>query len=516
MTVKERRSLYRNWVTYTGAFVFIAGVALVLTSIAFEFSIRKPGPYAGIISYVIFPNIALIGLVVAGIGMWREARRRRRVGTTESLPFPRLDLNDPVQRRRFAIAGFVIPVLFIVFAFSSYNAFLLTESVPFCGNVCHTQMEPEMTAYQNSPHARVDCVACHVGDGTGAYVHSKLAGINQLIGVTFNSYERPIQTPLKGLRPARETCEKCHWPKKFWGSTLYQRPHFRYDETNTPEQITLLIKTGGGEGNFDSGIHWHMVVENEVQYVAEDDRLQEIPWVKVSRKDGSSVEYFRTDKRVEPSTLATMKRRTMDCMDCHNRPSHNFLTPDVAVDSALSRNVISATLPWVKTIAVNTLSRDFLTSEAAHDAIRKDVLAFYDEKYPDLAKARASDIEGVVAGVTAIFDRNVFPKMGVSWKTYPTNIGHRNSAGCFRCHDGRHVSADGKVLTHECKACHTEPKRGPLGGMGDINTVTEKDWHPWQLPQKYLEIKEHANVLCHECHIAGRKPKTECNECHSH
>jgi len=516
VTAKDRRSLYRNWVTYAGGFIFVMGLALVLTSVAFQYSIRKPGPYAGIISYVIFPNIAAGGGVLAVLGMVLEARRRKREGTTEARPFPRLDLNDPVQRRRFLIVGFIVPIVAVVFTFTGYNAFLLTESVAFCGTVCHTQMSPEYTAYQNSPHARVDCVACHVGDGAGPYVHSKLAGMMQLWGVISGSYDRPIPTPVKGLRPARETCEKCHWPKKFWGSTLYQRPHFRYDEENTPEQITLLIKTGGGEGNFDSGIHWHMVVQNEVQYVAEDAQLQEIPWVKIKRADGSTTEYWRSERKVEPSRLATMNHRTMDCMDCHNRPSHNFQTPDLAVDSALSRNLMSPTLPFLKTLGVNTLSKDFATSEAAHDTIRKDVLAFYADKYPEIAKARARDIDTAVDSLTAIFDRNVFPAMGVSWKTYPTNIGHRNSPGCFRCHDGRHVASDGRVLTHECKACHTEPKRGPLAGMGEVLSASEKDWHPWQLPQKYLEIKEHKNVLCHECHIAGRKPKTECNECHSH
>jgi hypothetical protein len=377
-------------------------------------------------------------------------------------------------------------------------------------------MGPEMTAYTDSPHARVPCVACHVGDGAGHYVASKLNGMKQLAGVLFNSYDRPIPSPVKALRPARETCERCHWPKKFWGSTLYQRPLFRYDEVNTAEQITLLVKTGGGEGSFDAGIHWHMVVDNAVDYVADDAQLQQIPWVRIRRSDGKITEYFRSDKPIDSARVATMQLHRMDCIDCHNRPSHSFQTPDVAVDNALSRNVMSPTLPWVKTLGVNTLSRAFSTSEAAHAGIRNDVLAFYADKYPDLATARGADIERVVTGLTAIFDRNVFPNMDVSWKTYPNNIGHRNSPGCFRCHDGRHVAADGSVITHECKACHTEPKRGPLGGMGEVMVAGDKDWHPWQLPQKYLEIKQHANVLCHECHVAGRKPKTECNECHGH
>jgi hypothetical protein len=377
-------------------------------------------------------------------------------------------------------------------------------------------MGPELTAYEDSPHARVDCVDCHVGGGAEPYMKAKLAGIAQLWGVVSGSYDRPIPAPVKGLRPARETCEKCHWPSKFWGSQLYQRPLFLYNEANTPQQISMLIRTGGGAGNFDSGIHWHMLINNEIEYVAQDAQLQQIPWVKIHRPDGTTTEFWRAEKKLDPAALATMKRHTMDCMDCHNRPSHLFLTPDVAVDSALARHVISPTLPWLKTLAVNALSTDFPTSEAAHESIRKQITSFYAEKYPDVTAARGADVEEAVKGVNAIFDRNAFPQMNVSWKSYPINIGHRNSPGCFRCHDGQHVSDDGKVISHDCNICHTLPKRGPLAGIGDEVTTPEREWHPWEMPKKYLEIDAHKHVMCDECHVSGRKPKTECNDCHNH
>ena len=516
MAPKRTRSyLYRNPISYAGGLFVGVGTLLILLSMLMELSIKTPGPYFGILSYIVFPGIVLFGVMLFLLGMRQESLRRRRAGTTEARPYPALDLNDPIHRKRFVIVGGALATLFLFLTFAVYNGIQVTESVTFCGSTCHTPMQPEMTAYQHSPHARVACVECHVGSGAGWYIHAKVNGLRQLAGVVFNTYDRPIPTPVKGLRPARDTCEACHWPAKRWGSQLYQRPHFRYDESSTPEQISMLVKTGGGEGAYGAGIHWHMAIGNQTVFVAEDSHLQEIPWVKVTRTDGSSVEYFRTEKKVDSATLATMTKHTMDCMDCHNRPAHNFDTPDIAVDRALAASVMSPTLPWVKSLAVETLSKEYATRDQAHDGMRKAVTAFYAEKYPDVSAARGTDITKLADALETIYDGSVFPEMKVSWATYPSNLGHRNSAGCFRCHDGKHVSPEGKTLISECKACHTMPQRGPQSGMGEAMATTEKDWHPWQTPEKHLAIEKHKNILCHECHLAGRKPKTECNECHS-
>lgn len=513
---RASRALYRNWLTYAGGLLVVIGLVLMLMGVLFQVFNRHPSPYSGIITFVIFPGIIVLGLTVVLGGMWHESRRRRRLHTTEARPFPALDLNEPGQRRIFSLVAVAGSVLFAVFAVAGYNGYLLTESVGFCGSTCHTQMGPEMTAYQHAPHARVACVACHVGEGAGHYVASKLNGVKQLAGVVFNTYDRPIPTPIKGLRPARETCDECHWPARRWGTQLYQRPHFRYDENSTPEQIVMLMKTGGGEGAYGSGIHWHMAIQNEVTFVSDDDHLQSIPWVRVKRPDGTVTDYTRTEKPVDPSVLATLPKHTMDCMDCHNRPAHTFQTPDIAIDRALAAGIVSPTLPWVKLLSVDSLSKEYPTRAAAHDGMKKDVLAFYAQKYPDVATARAADIAQLVRGLDDIYDSNVFPEMRVSWKTYPSNIGHRNSPGCFRCHDGKHVSPEGKVLVSECTTCHTEPQRGPPTAIGETMTKIEKDWHPWQIPEKYVSVEQHKEVQCYECHLMGRRPKTECNECHSH
>lgn len=276
MAAKQAHTgLYRNWVSYLGGVIAVVGVLLVILFLLLELSLKQPSPYIGIFTFVLFPGMIVAGILMALIGMRFEAKRRVRVGATEALPYPAVDLNDPKHRKRFGIAIVVGTLFAVIFAFTGYNGFLLTESVEFCGKTCHV-MKPELTAYMQSSHARVRCVDCHVGEGAGWYVHSKLSGARQLFAVTFGTYDRPIPTPVENLRPARETCERCHWPEKFVQAQLYQRPHFRYDEKNTPEQITLLVKTGGG-GENGGGIHWHMFIKNTVTYVAEDRHHQEMP-----------------------------------------------------------------------------------------------------------------------------------------------------------------------------------------------------------------------------------------------
>ncbi len=505
------KSLYRNTVSYFGGLIVAAAFILIIFSLILEFSIRQPSPYLGIFTYMVFPAILTFGALVFLYGMRRESLRRRKMAEPEALPYPRLDLNDPVQRKRFAywsIGGMLGAILLGVL---SYNAFLFTESVTFCGKVCHTIMQPEYTAYQYSPHARVACVDCHVGSGASWYVKSKMSGVRQVFAAVFHTYPTPIPVPIKNLRPARETCERCHWPKKFYGAQLVQIPHFRYDKDNTAEEISLLVKTGGGDTALGAraGIHWHMIIDNTVAFRAIDQHQEKIPWIQVKHDDGSVETFVDKDYKLTEKQIDALPKHTMDCIDCHNRPTHIFPAPGPGVDNAMAVGLIDPSLPWIKKVAVDALVKDYPSRAVARKDLEQTIADYYKKNYPDVYKTKLKAVEAAGKATANIYDRTVFPAMKVNWKTYAMNIGHRNWPGCFRCHDGRHVSTKtGKPLTHSCTACHTMPQRGPLVPLGTVMPASTENWHPWELKGK------HAQILCSRCHAAGYRPPETCAGCH--
>ncbi len=507
----SRGGLYRNAVSFFGALISCGSLLLIVFALALDYSFKRPSPYLGIFTYMVFPTFFAVGAAVFLYGMRREGIRRLRSGSDVALPYPRLDLNDPIHRKRFTYVAFGGTAVAILMTFVTYNAFLYTESVSFCGTLCHTVMQPEYTAYLASPHARVACVDCHVGHGAAWYVKAKISGVRQVLAVVTNSYPTPIPQPIENLRPARETCEECHWPAKFFGTQLMQIPHFRYNEENSAEQISLGVKTGGGSSSLGgtAGIHWHMIIKNRVSYTATDRQKQEIPYVEVRDASGKLENvYTSLDYKGTKEQLKTLRMDLMDCMDCHNRPTHIFPPPDSAVDRAMTTGLIQRTLPWAKKVVVDALVRDYPTREKAREGLKKEIEGFYREKYPSIFQSRKADVDNAVETAIGIYDRSVFPDMKVNWKTYATNIGHRNWPGCFRCHDGRHVSEKGKVLSMECTECHTMPKRGPLLPLGSVSTESKMPWHPITL------VGKHARILCNRCHSAGYRPPSECAECH--
>jgi hypothetical protein len=507
----RRGGLYRNVISLVGVLISAGSILLIIFALALEYSLKRHSPYIGIFTYMLFPTFFGLGAVVFLYGMRHESLRRRGAGSEDALAYPLVDLNIPRHRKRFIYIVLGGTFLSVFMAFVTYNAFLYSESVPFCGTLCHTVMKPEYTSYLASPHARVACVDCHVGHGASWYVKAKISGLRQVLAVMTKSYPTPLPTPIENLRPARETCEECHWPDKFFGTQLMQNPHFRYNEANTAEQISLGVKTGGGSSTLGgtAGIHWHMIIKNRVSYIATDRQKQEIPYLEVRDAQGNLEEtYTSLDYKGSKEQLATLPKDVMDCMDCHNRPTHIYFPPDTAVDRAMTTGLIPRTLPWAKKVVVDALVREYPTAQKAHEGLTADIEGFYRQKYPAVFQARKADVDKTVAQAIAIFDRSVFPDMKVNWKTYTSNIGHRNWPGCFRCHDNRHVSKKGKVLSMGCTECHTMPERGPLMPLGNVSTGSRVPWHPVELQGK------HARILCNQCHSAGYRPPTECAECH--
>jgi hypothetical protein len=501
----SRRGLYRNVVSYFGGLVMV-GSAILIVATTVGMALAPPSPYLGIVAYLLLPGVLFAGLLVLLYGMRRESVRRRRLKIDDAPPYPRLDLNDPRQRRRFGYVIIIGSLLIIVVGFAGFKGFEFTESVTFCGRLCHRVMEPEYVTYLDSPHARVKCVECHVGSGTSWYVKSKLSGVRQVFATVRRTYARPISVPIKNLRPARETCEQCHWPEHFFGARLMQSAHFRFDEKNTAEQITLALKTGGGSERLGgrAGIHWYMIINNQIRYAATDREQQRIPIVRVRRSDGSETEYLSLDEKGPKAPSF----RLLDCMDCHNRPTHILRTPEAAIDQALASGLISRKLPFVKKVALGALEASYADQQQARVGIRQAVVSFYSDRRPQVLRDHAADLERVVAVLVSIRERSVFPYMKVEPRTYANNIGHRSYPGCFRCHDNRHVAKDGRRLSRDCTLCHSMPERGPLQPVG-MPASQPVSWHPLELEGK------HADLACNRCHRPGPRPASGCATCHS-
>jgi len=449
----------------------------------------------GIIAFVILPGILLFGVFFIVLGIIREHKRQRE-GKPSGLHLPQIDLNNPRHRTAFTFFSVGAILLLMFSAFGSFKAYEYTDSDEFCGETCHAVMAPEYTAYQFSPHARVGCAQCHIGPGAGWFVRSKLSGAYQVYATIFDKYPRPIPTPIQNLRPAQETCEQCHWPKHFFNEKQHVNTYFLKDEQNTKWELNLLMKIGGGnvEAGPTSGIHWHMNIKNEVVYAAVDSQRQVIPWVRIKGADGKETTYRSTEHAMSDEELQQFSKRRMDCVDCHNRPTHIYHPPAPMVNYVMSLGWVDPALPSIKSVSLDALEKPYTTKQAALDSIKTIVEEYYRQNYPEIASSKSAAIERAVTELQTIYSRNYFPEMKVSWKHFTNNIGHLYYPGCFRCHDGKHVSDDGKVLSRDCNICHTilaqqfekDKLRLSLGGV--------EYRHPVDIGDAWKEMN------CSDCH----------------
>ncbi|MCA9735152.1 MAG: NapC/NirT family cytochrome c [Deferribacteres bacterium] len=492
---KQKRKYSESFYNFTSlAGAVLAGVIFCIIILLILLDAFSPSetPYYGILTYIILPVFLIIGLVLIPMGALKERRRRQKGLKAQKLP--KIDLNNPQHMRSviFFVTGTCILALFT--SLGTYRAFEFTESITFCGQVCHDVMKPEFTAYQNSPHARVSCVDCHVGHGAEWYVRSKLSGAYQVYSVLFNKYERPIPTPIHNLRPARETCEQCHWPQKFYGKKQKDRIHFMEDEQNTRWKYSLLLRIGGGSGRDvtkESSIHWH--INNKVEYYASDDRRQTIPWVRFVDKNGFTHEFKSEDLGDEVPPASEI--RTMDCIDCHNRPSHIYQYPQFTINTAMESGAISIDLPEIKSKSMEILQaiESDTTTEQGLKRIKEELTTFYEEDYPEINEEKKSQVDAAVLALQDIFQKNYFPEMRANWRNYPNNIGHISAPGCYRCHDGMHSTEDGKVISNDCNVCHLIVEQGNGEFMqSDINGVEFK--HPEDIDEEWREEG------CYSCH----------------
>jgi nitrate/TMAO reductase-like tetraheme cytochrome c subunit len=494
------QKLIKNPISLIGLALAAVAFANIVLFVLIDVLASYPSPYIGILAYMVAPGFLVLGLILVPIGMVIE--RRRRLHAVGAPPhFPTLDLNNPAQRSTVAFLLSFVVIFSLVSVVGSYKAYQFTDSVDFCGQLCHSVMHPEFMAYQASPHARVACVDCHVGSGAGWYVKSKLSGIRQVYYTARGTYPRPIPTPVHNLRPAQDTCEQCHWPKKFWGAQLKTFTHYGSDEQNTPRVISMLIKTGGGDpllGQAGGGIHWHMNISSKISYFATDEQRQVIPWVRLEDEQGRVTEYTVKGDPPAQGQIDKAEKRRMDCVDCHNRPTHIYVPPDLSVDRGISGGAIDPTLPFIKQQGVQVLTADYKTSDEAQKAIAENITKFYQEKYPQIASSKADSVKGAIAELQRIYRTTFFPEMNLNWKTHPNNVGHFYYQGCFRCHDGNHVSKDGKVISKDCNSCHTVIEQQESGTQ-----IASLPTQPFKHP---VDLGDMTAVNCSDCHSGGVGP----------
>jgi nitrate/TMAO reductase-like tetraheme cytochrome c subunit len=445
----------RNPLTILGAaFTTSAGLTMVGFWLIELMRERPVHPYIGILLFLILPGVFALGLVLMPLGVIRRRRAMTGAGTLPDA-YPTISLQAPEVQRVLALITVLTLANIAILATASYRGVSYMDSTQFCGTSCHTVMAPEYTTYLDSPHSRVACTECHIGEGAGWFVRSKLSGTRQLFAVAFGTYSRPVPSPVKHLRPARDTCEECHWPQRFVGDRVMVRTKFGDDEKNSPTTSVLVLKIGGNRGGGGVGIHGrHLAEKSRISYLATDDRRQVIPLVTYTDDDGKKVEFVSTEVKPTPEQLAKGERREMDCIDCHNRPTHVFELPERALDRALGDRRISPELPFVKKKGLELLKTEYPDRVSARQRIVQGLVEYYKKEQPQAYANHRPLVESAADQMAAIYERNIFPEMKVTWGVHPNNIGHEDFLGCFRCHDENHKSADGRVISQDCATCH--------------------------------------------------------------
>jgi len=415
-------------------------------------------PYAAIVTFLVFPSGAIFGLVLIPVSGY--FRRKKWFKDNINMGNVVIDFGKKSHRRTVVLILTLSVVNLTVFSLVAYEAYHFTESDFFCGAICHTVMDPEYTAYQRSAHAKVGCVSCHIGSGAEWYVKAKLSGLRQVKAVLDGSYHTPIPAPVEHLRPAQDTCEACHWPEKFHGKKVKQFVSYTNDDQENPDIQEVALHIGGRNPLTDSfeGIHWHVSNNVKVEYESLDEKRTSIGRIKVTKPSGVTEEYSLDGGSSEKSRV---KWRTMDCIDCHNRPTHVYDRLEPKIDFGLQSKKIDPTIPGIRQDSITVLQKEYATRAQAREQIVADLLSLQAERHgPDFVATNEQTLISSGAYLLDAYMDNVWPKMKVSWGTYKEHIGHQNADdgfGCFRCHDDEHQTEFGKTMSQSCDLCHDEP-----------------------------------------------------------
>jgi hypothetical protein len=492
-----------NWMSIISGGFCAAGITAMVFFFVLGMVTRDGGGYAGLLLLPPF-LVTAVGSVFFVGGWIREIRRQKR-GQQSSF-FGRYVV-DPWEIVRTTgplvmLGGLALITLALLSAGAGSVALVeVSESNAFCGEACHAVMSPEYTAYEDSPHSRVPCVECHVRPGAEGFLEAKLGGIRQLAGVALGNVSRPIPTPIHGSPMSRELCESCHSPARDIGYKAVTRRYFPNGQEDTPIRLAMMVKVGSGSNGLleGSGIHYHMQVARKVEFIARDPQRQEIAWVRVTEQDGTVREFSNEGVPLTDEERGSLPTHEMECIDCHSRPAHAFRSPIHSVNQALAHGRLPSEIPYLKEAGVRALDGGYATTEEALSGIGATLQAYYEEEDPDVLEDQPEELAEAADVLRAIYQRTLFPEMKADWRAHPDNAGHRDSPGCFRCHNDEMVDAEGEAVFTDCIKCHAVLAQDDEA----IETMADFDsGRGFVHPEDGDEFDEF--TLCSDCHTGGK------------
>ena len=451
--------LLANWITLLGSVITTISGFAILILLIIGLVTSRANPYLSLFVVVLLPAAFVFGLLLIPIGLYVDRRRGRRPGDTLQLAFETI-LKDRSARRRLFFFALATVLNVAVFSLAAQKTISYMDSAKFCGTTCHQVMQPEWDAWNRSPHSNVACVECHISPGAIGESKAKWNGLHQLFGFLTAKYDRPIVAGPEHLLPAKQTCEQCHAPKRFWPDRLKMFPHYTLDKDNTPKFNAMLLHTGGLNPKTQQyeGIHWHANPDNQVKFEFLDSERTKVGKITVLSKGRMVAEYL------PPGTpQKALGVRTMDCIDCHNRATHIFAeTPKQAIDRALYLGALDAKMPFIAQVSVELLSQTSQPRDGAEERFKTALAAAYQKEHPEV-KPDPAKLTEAASLLARIYLNNVYPAMNLGWNLHRSNLGHNaegvNNPGCFRCHDREREAtlADGrkKKIGQECDTCHT-------------------------------------------------------------
>ncbi len=453
------RGMWRTPLGLFGVALTTISITLMLVGLVVDQLGLVDNPYIGVLTFMVLPGGMVTGLLLIPLAAYLRRRQYYKYGIEKD--HLHINLSDHRHRKGVIVFMFLTVINISVLLVIGYEGYHFTDSPYFCGQVCHQVMAPEYTAYQRSPHSRVRCVECHIGPGAEWFVRAKISGLRQVLAVVSGSYSRPIPSPVPHLRPTRDTCEHCHWPEKFAGKRIKRFVHFTNDNQTEPEIQDIALHIGGRNPQTDAfeGIHWHVSNNVKVSYLAVDEKRTQIAKVAVTRPDGTYEEYVKEGMEVPEGEH--VEWRVMDCIDCHNRPTHVYDMPEERVDFGLYSKRINPEIEGIREDALIALTREYYSREEAQEKMVEHLLSLQALRGEEQVKQYHDDIVKAGEYLIESYMNNVWPEMNVTWGTYQSHLGHQyyeEGYGCWRCHDEEHVSEKGESISMDCALCHDEPE----------------------------------------------------------